>query len=144
PRNKRQVERHGGQMTSNRMLRVSGVCLLALSAATAAHAQRKSASPASSKLDRSVVPTAGPTPELHVPSWTKTTLANGAQLVVVERHGLPLVFVNVNFVGGANQFEPADKTGLASFVSSMLFEGTTSRTGDQLSEAMQSLGSTIG
>ena len=42
-------------------------------------------------LDRSVVPTAGATPELHVPSWSKQTLGNGARLVVSERHALPLV-----------------------------------------------------
>jgi predicted Zn-dependent peptidase len=94
-------------------------------------------------LDRSAIPTAGPTPELHVPSWSKLSLANGARLIVSERHGLPLVYVSVNFVGGAAQFEPADKTGLANFVSSMMLEGTTTRTGDQLSAAMQNLGSNV-
>jgi predicted Zn-dependent peptidase len=94
-------------------------------------------------LDRAAVPIAGQTPELHVPSWSKQSLANGAQLVVSERHGLPLVYVSVNLIGGAAQFEPADKPGLATFVSSMMLEGTTTRTGDQLSEAMQNLGSSV-
>jgi predicted Zn-dependent peptidase len=94
-------------------------------------------------LDRAAIPTAGKTPELHVPSWSKLSLANGAQLVVSERHGLPLIFVSVNLIGGAAQFEPADKPGLATFVSSMMLEGTTTRTGDQLSEAMQNLGSNV-
>lgn len=99
------------------------------------------AAPAS--LDRAAIPTAGKTPELHVPSWSSQTLANGARLVVSERHGLPLVYVSLNFIGGAAQFEPAGKTGVASFVSSMMLEGTKTRTGDQLSEAMQNLGSNI-
>ena len=60
-------------------------------------------------LDRSVQPKAGPTPATRVPTWTRTTLPNGAQLVVVEKHDLPLVSFNVNFVGGSNNFEPADK-----------------------------------
>ena len=42
-------------------------------------------------LDRTAVPPPGPTPVLHVPTWTKTQLANGATLIVSERHGLPLV-----------------------------------------------------
>src|SRR6516162_9120863 len=49
-------------------------------------------------LDRSAIPTAGKTPELHVPTWSKLSLANGARLVVSERHGLPLVYVSINFV----------------------------------------------
>lgn len=95
-------------------------------------------------LDRTAIPTAGAAPQLHVPTWTKLSLANGAQLIVSERHGLPLVSVNVSFIGGANQFEPADKTGLGGFVGSMMLEGTATRTGDQLAEAMQNLGANIG
>jgi zinc protease len=109
--------------------------------APAAAFAQKTTAPAS--LDRSAVPTAGKTPELHVPTWTKLALANGAQLIVSERHGLPLVSMNVAFVGGANQFEPAAKTGLGSFVGQMLLEGTSTRTGDQLAEATQALGSSI-
>ena len=84
-------------------------------------------------IDRRVIPTAGKTPELRVPTWTKLALSNGAQLIVSEKHGLPLVSFQINFVGGANQYEPATKTGLANFVASMLTEGTTHRTGDQIS-----------
>jgi zinc protease len=94
-------------------------------------------------LDRAAIPAAGKTPELHVPSWSKLSLANGARLIVSERHGLPLVYVSVNLIGGAAQFEPADKPGLATFVSTMMLEGTKTRTGDQLSEAMQNLGSNV-
>jgi len=108
----------------------------------AAPAQQPKAKPAS--FDRRVVPTAGKTPELRVPAWTKSTLGNGAQLVVSEKHGLPLVSFQINFVGGAAQYEPATKTGLATFVASMLTEGTTHRTGDQISNDLQLLGTSVG
>src|SRR6266576_3012283 len=94
-------------------------------------------------LDRTKVPPAGEAPELRVPVWTKTTLANGAILVVSERHGLPLVSFAMTFVGGANQLEPANRRGLASITSSMLTEGTTTKTGDQLSDALQLLGTNV-
>ncbi|HJP90689.1 MAG TPA: pitrilysin family protein [Pyrinomonadaceae bacterium] len=95
-------------------------------------------------LDRTKVPSAGPTPVLHVPAWTKTQLANGATLIVSERHNLPLVSFNITFIGGSNQFEPAGKRGVAAMTASMLTEGTTTRTGDQLSDALQLLGTGVG
>ena len=95
-------------------------------------------------LDRTKVPPAGPTPVLHVPAWTKTQLANGATLIVSERHNLSLVSFSITFVGGANQFEPADRRGVAALTASMLTEGTKTRTGDQLSDALQLLGTNVG
>jgi len=94
-------------------------------------------------LDRTKVPPSGPTPVLHVPTWTKTQLANGATLILSERHTLPLVSFSITFVGGANQFEPADRRGVAAMTASMLTEGTKTRTGDQLSDALQLLGTTV-
>lgn len=94
-------------------------------------------------FDRTAIPPAGETPELRVPSWTKQPLRDGAQLIVSERHTLPLVSLTITFLGGANQFEPAAKHGVASFAASMLSEGTKTRTGDQLSADLQLLGTNI-
>ena len=99
---------------------------------------------AQEKLDRTKVPPPGPSPVLKVPTWTKTQLSNGATLIVSERHGLPLISFNITFVGGSNQFEPADKRGVAAMTSSMLAEGTATKTGDQLSDALQLLGTNVG
>jgi len=95
-------------------------------------------------LDRTKVPPPGPTPVLRVPAWTKTELPNGATLIVSERHGLPLVSFNITFVGGSNQFEASGRRGVAAMTASMLTEGTTTRTGDQLSDALQLLGTNVG
>lgn len=98
---------------------------------------------AQKKLDRSKAPKPGPNPVLRVPTWTKTQLSNGALLIVSERRGLPLVSFAITFVGGSNQFESAGKRGVAAITTSMLTEGTTTRTGDQLSDALQLLGTNI-
>ncbi len=95
-------------------------------------------------LDRTKVPTLGATPVLRVPTWTKARLSNGATLIVSERHGLPLVSFSITFLGGSNQFEPAGKRGVASMTTSMLTEGTRTKTGDQLSDALQLLGTGVG
>jgi len=101
------------------------------------------ASVAQQPLDRTKIPTPGPNPVLRVPTWTKTQLPNGALLIVSEKHNLPLVSFNITFVGGSNQFEAAGKRGVAAMTASMLTEGTTTRTGDQLSDALQLLGTNV-
>jgi zinc protease len=95
-------------------------------------------------LDRSKIPPPGKTPALHVPVWTRATLANGAELVVSEKHDLPLVSFSLALLGGANQYEAVTKRGLASLVATMMSEGTKTRDGEALSSAMQLLGTTIG
>ena len=94
-------------------------------------------------LDRTKVPPPGPTPVLRVPTWTKTQLANGATLIVSERHNLPLVSFAITFVGGSNQFEPVGKRGVAAMTVSMMSEGTNTKSGDQISDALQLLGTNI-
>jgi predicted Zn-dependent peptidase len=115
---------------------------VALSSAAAAQQSGRQTAPARA-FDRRTIPTPGKTPELHVPSWSNATLPNGARLVVSQKHALPLVSFQINFIGGADQYEPAGKTGLANLVASMLTEGTTHRTGDQISNDLQLLGTTV-
>ena len=99
--------------------------------------------PAQQALDRSKIPPPGKLPVLRVPTWTKTTIDNGADLIVSEKHDLPLVSFTITIVGGADQFESAGKRGVASVTASMLNEGTRTRDGEALSNALQLLGTSI-
>src|SRR6185503_18687660 len=101
-------------MRTQRRLLALGAALIISLANVAATAQQT--------LDRTKVPTPGPLPVLRVPTWTKTQLANGATLIVSERHSLPLVSFNITFLGGSNQFETANRRGVASLTASMLTE----------------------
>jgi zinc protease len=94
-------------------------------------------------FDRTKAPPVGKTPDLRVPAWTKTTLANGADFIVSEKHDLPLVSFSITLLGGSNQFEPAERTGLASITAAMMSEGTKSRDGEALSNALQLLGTSV-
>ena len=98
---------------------------------------------AQQSFDRKQVPKPGPTPQLQVPKWTTTTLANGATLIVSERHDLPLVSFSMTFAGGTNQFDPAGKPGVGSFTVQMLREGTKTRDGEKLSLDLQLLGTNV-
>lgn len=108
---------------------------LALLAPTALVAQGAS-------LDRTKAPPVGPTPAFKVPSWSMDTLSNGARLVVVERHDLPIVTFSIHFNGGANQL--GTKEGVSDFVGAMMREGTTTRTADQLTNQLALLGTNVG
>jgi zinc protease len=98
---------------------------------------------AQQSLDRTKIPPPAKTPMLRVPAWTKSKLANGADLIVSEKHDLPLVSFQITFIGGSNQFDAQDRTGLGSLVASMMSEGTKTKDGDALSNALQLLGTTV-
>lgn len=108
-----------------------------------AQARPQSAATRKVALDRNKVPEPGKKPVLRVPGWTRSTLPNGAELIVSQKRDLPLVSVSISFVGGSNQFEDPAKLGVATFTAQMLSEGTTTRTGDQLADAQQLLGTRI-
>jgi zinc protease len=121
-----------------RWLAVLALTLMALASAPAfARAQ------APETFDRSRIPTPGRQPQLRVPAWTKSTLANGAEFIVSEKHDLPLVSFSITFQGGASQVESAARRGLASLTASMMSEGTKTRDGEALSNALQLLGTNV-
>jgi zinc protease len=94
-------------------------------------------------LDRSKQPPIGKVPELGVPTWTKAKLSNGAELIVSEKHDLPLVSFSITLLGGSDQFETAERRGVGSLTAAMMSEGTKTRNGDDLSNALQLLGTNV-
>ena len=94
-------------------------------------------------FDRKKIPAPGKPPVLRVPTWTKSALTNGADLIVSEKHDLPLVSFSITFLGGSNQFEPAGKQGVASMTAALLSEGTKTRDAEALSNALQLLGTSV-
>src|SRR6478672_1197714 len=94
-------------------------------------------------FDRTSIPAPGKAPELRVPTWTTMKLANGAELSVSPRHNLPLVSFAISFVGGSDQFDPAGKSGVGEFAGAMLSEGTATKSGDDISNALQALGTGV-
>lgn len=90
-------------------------------------------------VDRSKPPTLGPPPKVSLPPVVTRQLPNGLKLMIVEQHELPLAdFVLV--VGGGGTVDPAPKGGVASLTSSMLTEGTTSRSALEIADQIAFLG----
>lgn len=73
----------------------------------------------------------------------RDALDNGLTLMVVERHNLPVVMVTLGIKAGSLA-EPEEKSGLANLAASLLTEGTTNRTGRQISEEIEFVGGSLG
>jgi zinc protease len=76
-----------------------------------------------------------PTPAVH-------TLPNGLQVVVVERHALPLITLRMVVRSGA-ECDPPELPGTAALVNGLLTEGTEHRSALQLAEAIDSAGGEV-
>ena len=81
-------------------------------------------------------------PRFNAPVPVLKRLRNGARVLLVENHALPLVAVDVVFLHGTDA-EPVDKAGLAEFVADTVDEGTTSRTATQLAEQIEDLAALV-
>ena len=90
---------------------------------------------------RQMPPPLAPRP-LNLPEHLETTLSNGLGLVVVEDKRLPLISFRMAFRSGdAN--DPADQPGLSDMMSSLMTEGTATRTSRQIAEEVERFGATL-
>jgi len=77
-----------------------------------------------STLDRSLgVPKIDSFPALRFPAVTRATLGNGLQVVLAERHGLPVVQLSLELPGAGFASDLGHKPGTAGFALAMLEQG---------------------
>lgn len=93
-------------------------------------------------FDRTVMPKIGPTPSFTPPPVARRTLSNGLEVLVAERHELPILTLNL-VVKGGESLVPAGKEGLASMTASLLTEGTKTRDSLQLAGALSEIGASV-
>ena len=81
--------------------------------------------------------------DIRVPEVEQVTLSNGMKLFVLEDHELPLIRLSARIrVGSIN--EPPEKVGLASLTGSVMRTGgTTSRTGEEIDEELESIAASV-
>jgi len=94
------------------------------------------------KPDRSSPPALGPRPALKVPPVQHLTLKNGLVVLLVEKHEVPLVQINLQINAGS-LLDPADKVGLASLTADLLDEGAGGRSALELADAIDYLGANL-
>src|SRR5206468_12176308 len=77
-------------------------------------------------------------PRFEAPVPVEKKLKNGARVLVVENHQLPLVAIDVRFLHGIDADPPASP-GLAEFAADMVDEGTKTRPAAKLAEEIEDL-----
>ena len=82
-------------------------------------------------------------PHFDPPVPVQRKLKNGARVLIVENHSLPLVAVSVRFFHGIDA-DRMQKPGLADFVSDTVDEGTKTRSAVNLAEEIEDLAAHLG
>ena len=99
---------------------------------------------AHSDVDRSKGPPETTTfPDLKFPTLQRGTLSNGMQIVLAERHEIPVVQIRTEF-GGGFAADQGKKLGTSNFTMGMLDEGAGKYDALALGDREESLGANIG
>jgi len=93
-------------------------------------------------FDRSTEPRPGPNPAFTPAPVERRRLSNGLEVLIAERHNLPIVGLNLVVKGGGTLVPPG-KEGLASLAGDLLTEGTTTRDAIQLAGELAELGASV-
>ena len=96
----------------------------------------------SSSFDRSIVPISGANPQIEVPSLWRDSFKNGLQIIGTKNSETPTVSLLLSIEGGP-LLDPIEKAGLASLTASLMNEGTTNYSKEELSNELAKLGSDI-
>src|SRR5690606_15135335 len=81
-------------------------------------------------------------PALTFPGIQTATLENGVEVVLAERHTMPLLTMSMEFDAGYAA-DAGGKLGVASFTSAMLDKGTRTRSALDISEEAERLGALV-
>jgi len=94
-------------------------------------------------FDRTRPPELGPPPAVVMPAVVRRELPNSLQIVMVERHSLPLAdFVLVVRTG--TEADPPGQPGVSSLVADLLSRGTATRSATAIAEQKALLGVSLG
>ncbi|MCX7604898.1 MAG: insulinase family protein [Bryobacteraceae bacterium] len=82
------------------------------------------------------------TAQVRLPEFTREQLPNGATLILLPKHDVPLISVRAVFRGGA-EAEPAGLNGISAVTVELMRRGAGKRTAEQIDLDLDFLGATI-
>jgi len=86
---------------------------------------------------------AAPSQVFQLPAFQRVQLPNGMTLLLLEKHELPLISIEVGLRSGSVT-DPQGKEGVASMTASLLRKGTTTRSSEQVSSDLDFIGMQYG
>jgi zinc protease len=93
-------------------------------------------------FDRSVMPTAGANKAVEVPQMWQESFANGMKILATQSTETPTTSMLIKIPAG-HYYQSKDKAGTAALLAAMLNESTTKRSAEEMSKALQKLGSSV-
>jgi len=81
--------------------------------------------------------------KITLPRPAEADLPNGAHLMVLEDHRVPSVSFQIMMMGAGGYYDPADLPGLADTTASLMDEGTTTKTSEQIAQALDTLAASV-
>jgi len=97
---------------------------------------------AKDNFDRSKMPVAGANPPVDVPQMWQQEMINGIQILGTQSTETPTTSLLIKIPAG-HYYESRDKAGIAALLASMLNESTSKKTAEEMSKALQLLGSSV-
>ena len=80
---------------------------------------------------------------IELPKPEEADLENGIHLMVLEDRRVPVVSFQIIVIGAGGYYDPVDHPGVADFTTSLMREGTTSRSSVQIAEALETLAARV-
>ena|SRR5687767_2270021 len=81
--------------------------------------------------------------KVKLPRAQETQLSNGAYLMVLEDHRVPSVQFEIIMIGAGGYYDPPGMPGLANTTASLMDEGTTTRSSEQIAQALDTMAATV-
>jgi zinc protease len=121
--------------------RKAGACTLIALLIIAAGIQGQEPPPAPAKPTqmKGLAPVSKEVLKIKLPRPAEVDLPNGAHLMVLEDHRVPSISFQIMMMGAGGYYDPADLPGLADTTASLMDEGTTTRTSEQIAQALDTL-----
>jgi zinc protease len=81
--------------------------------------------------------------KVKLPRAQETQLSNGAYLMVLEDHRVPSVQFEIIMIGAGGYYDPAGMPGLADTTASLMDEGTTTKSSEQIAQALDTMAASV-
>jgi zinc protease len=81
--------------------------------------------------------------KIKLPRAQEAALSNGAHLMVLEDHRVPSIQFQIIMIGAGGYYDPSDVPGLADTTASLMDEGTTAKTSEQIAQALDTMAASV-
>lgn len=114
-----------------------------LSALTGSALLAQAPAPAAAPPFKGKAPVSTEVLKIKLPRAQEAQLSNGAYLMVLEDHRVPSVQFQIIMIGAGGYYDPPELPGLADTTASLMDEGTTTRSSEQIAQALDTMAATV-